>query len=273
MNEPPWAANLRYLCGFYPSISEVCRRLQINRQQFNKYLSGQVRPSRHNRRRLADFFGIQPDDLDLPPARFAELAAAPGSARGVTLGRQGPLGVYARLVERSRGGLDRYLGYYLRIAYACGYPGYVIVSLAAIGRHGDEYTWKTVEAIRPPRPNAQRTVMKYAGSALLLGDRIYVIEHEALLGSSITQLILYPSYENPITVITGIQTGAPTVRGRKPTAGKVLLQYLGRTPDLRAALGSCGIFELESGRLDPAIRTRVRQDLGAAGDQLEVDEL
>ena len=273
MSDPPWAENLRYLCGFYRSISEVCRRLGINRQQFNKYLSGQVRPSRHNQRRLADFFGIQPDDFDLPPTRFAELAAAPGSARGVTLGRQGPLGVYARLVERSRGGLDRYLGYYLRIAYACGYPGYVIVSLAAIGRHDDEYTWKTIEAIRPPRPAARTTVMKYAGSALLLGDRIYVIEHEALLGSSITQLILYPSYENPITVMSGIQTGAPTVRGRKPTAGKVLLQYLGRTPDLRATLRTCGIFEADSDRLAPAIRSHVRDHLGDRADVLEVDEI
>ena len=273
MTDPPWAENLRYLCGFYPSISEVCRRLQINRQQFNKYLSGQVRPSRHNLRRLADFFGVQPDDLDLPPARFAELAAAPGSARGATLGPKGPLGVYARLVERSRGALDRYLGYYLRIARACGYPGYLIVSLAAIGRHGDEYAWKTLEAIRPPRPGAPRTVMKYEGSALLLGDRIYVIEHEALLGSSITQLILYPSYENPITVMTGIQTGAPTVRGRKPTAGRVLLQYLGRTPDLRAALGTCGIFEMDSDRLDPDIRTRARDLTRDGQGVLEVDEI
>jgi transcriptional regulator with XRE-family HTH domain len=273
MADPPWAENLRYLCGFYPSISEVCRRLEINRQQFNKYLSGQVRPSRHNRRRLADFFGVQPDDLDLPPRRFAELASAPGRAPEAAQGRAGPLRAYARLLERSRGGLDRYLGYYLRIAYACSYPGYVIVSLAAIGRQGDAYTWKTVEAIRPPRPGAPATVMKYAGTALLLGDRIYVIEHEALLGSSITQLILYPSYENPITVMTGIQTGAPTVRGRKPTAGKVLLQYLGRAPDLRATLRTCGIFEADSERLDPAIRTRVHDHLGDGGDVLEVDEL
>jgi transcriptional regulator with XRE-family HTH domain len=273
MSDPSWVANLRYLCGFYPSISEVCRRLGINRQQFNKYLSGQVRPSRHNRRRLADFFGIEPDDLDLPHARFAELAAAPGSARGVALGGQGPLGVYARLVERSRGGLDRYLGYYLRIAHACGYPGYVIVSLAAIGRRGDEYTWKTVEAIRPPRAGAPRSVMKYEGAALLLGDRVYVIEHEALLGSSITQLILYPSYTNPITLLTGVQTGAPTVRGRKPTAEKVLLQFLGRAPDLRAALASCGIFRGDSDRLDPAIRTRIDRELGDGRDVIEVDEL
>jgi hypothetical protein len=115
--------------------------------------------------------------------------------------------------------------------------------------------------------------MKYEGTALLLGDRVYVVEHEALLGSSVTQLILYPSYENPVTVMTGIQTGAPTVRGRKPSAAKVLLQYLGREPDLRAAMRNCGLFEADSTALDPAIRGRVRNQLGAVPHVLEVDEL
>jgi hypothetical protein len=73
--------------------------------------------------------------------------------------------------------------------------------------------------------------------------------------------------------MTGIQTGAPTVRGRKPTAGKVLLQYLGRTPDLRATLRTCGIFEADSDRLEPAIRSHVRDHLGDSADVLEVDEI
>jgi transcriptional regulator with XRE-family HTH domain len=109
----------------------------INRQQFNKYLSGQVRPSRHNRRRLADFFGVAPDDLDLPPASFAERVAGDRGVGRSAPGAHSIAGVHARLVARSRGGLDRYLGYYLRIAHACGFPGYVIVALAAIGRDGD----------------------------------------------------------------------------------------------------------------------------------------
>mgnify|MGYP001972390984 CR=1 FL=1 len=40
------------------SIAAVCRRVGINRQQFNKYLAGAVRPSRHNMRRICDFFGV-----------------------------------------------------------------------------------------------------------------------------------------------------------------------------------------------------------------------
>jgi large subunit ribosomal protein L35 len=72
---------------------------------------------------------------------------------------------------------------------------------------------------------------------------------------------------------TDCQSKTAKVRGRKPTAGKVLLQYLGRTPDLRAALRTCGIFAAESDRLDPAVRARIHDDLGDSRDVLEVDEL
>lgn len=268
---PYWSENLRYLCGFYPSISDVCRRLGVNRQQFNKYLSGQVQPSRYNLRRIAEFFAIQPADLDVPPEQFADLIAKPRAGRAASPAPDGALGVYSELVQRSAGELDRYVGYYFRYFYSFGYPGYIIKSLAAIGRHGDAYSWKNVEVMVTPSVVPQRTVMKYEGPAFLLGDRIFLLEYETLLGSSVTELILYPSYKNPITLMTGIQTGAPTVRGRKPTASTVLLQYLGTAPDLRAAMRRCGIFEDTSTQIEPEIRERVRNDLGRY--VLEADEL
>ena len=272
MTAPFWSENLRYLCGFHPSISEVCRRLGINRQQFNKYLSGQVRPSRYNLRRIADFFGIEPSDLDAPPARFAEIVSAPRNQPAAAAASDGSYGVYADLVRRSKGELDRYLGYYFRYFYSFGYPGYVIKSLAAIGRRGDEYVWSNVEVMLTPRTVPQRTVMKYRGTALYLGDRIFILECESLLHSSVTELILYPSYENPITAITGVQTGAPTVRGRKPTASTVLLQYLGSAPNLRRAIRACGIYPEDSPEIEPQIRQRVRNDLRGGGYVLEADE-
>lgn len=37
--------NLRVLYSYHSSIAEVCRRLGVNRSQFNRYLSGQTQPS------------------------------------------------------------------------------------------------------------------------------------------------------------------------------------------------------------------------------------
>jgi hypothetical protein len=49
----------------------VCRGIDIIRQQFNKYLSGQVTPSRHNRRRIGDFFNIDEALLETPHSVFS----------------------------------------------------------------------------------------------------------------------------------------------------------------------------------------------------------
>jgi transcriptional regulator with XRE-family HTH domain len=62
-------------CSHYRSISEVCRQLSINRAQFNKYLSGQSRPTPYNLKRIGDFFGVEDYELNLPPEQFARLIA------------------------------------------------------------------------------------------------------------------------------------------------------------------------------------------------------
>src|SRR5690606_3721496 len=65
--------NLKLLCSHYRSIAEVCRKLVINRGQFNKYLSGQSRPTAHNLKRICDFFGVEAYELGLPTEQFATL--------------------------------------------------------------------------------------------------------------------------------------------------------------------------------------------------------
>jgi transcriptional regulator with XRE-family HTH domain len=44
--------NLKLMCSYAPSISEACRSMGINRQQFTKYLNGTSRPSARNLRRI-----------------------------------------------------------------------------------------------------------------------------------------------------------------------------------------------------------------------------
>jgi transcriptional regulator with XRE-family HTH domain len=48
--------NLRLLCAGYPSVSEVCRQLGINRAQFNRYLNGESYPRPDMLARICDFF-------------------------------------------------------------------------------------------------------------------------------------------------------------------------------------------------------------------------
>lgn len=67
MNSQSVAENLKLLTGYYKSVAEVCRRLEINRQQFNKYLNGSTLPSRHTFQRICNFFGVEDYELLLPP--------------------------------------------------------------------------------------------------------------------------------------------------------------------------------------------------------------
>lgn len=48
--------NLRILSDSYPSVSEVCRRLDINRAQYNRYLNGESYPRPDTLARICDFF-------------------------------------------------------------------------------------------------------------------------------------------------------------------------------------------------------------------------
>ena len=49
--------NLRLLIGYSPSITQVCREIQISRQQFSKYLSGRSAPRLRSIQRICDYFG------------------------------------------------------------------------------------------------------------------------------------------------------------------------------------------------------------------------
>ena len=271
MPQDPVTQNLGFLCTYYPSIADVCRRLKFNRQQFNKYLSGQVRPSRHNMRRICDFFGVTESEMLLDHGRFVEIISLrrhpiPGE------GLSEPLRHIAHLFNMS-GNLERYIGYYFRYYYSFSYPGYLTKSLARISEKDGRFYWSNLEIIGDPSSGQRPAVSKYKGVLLFLGDRIFVVEYHALLKNSITEMILYPSYRARIAYLTGIQTGAPAIRGRRPAASLVLLEHLGETIDIRKAIRSAGLFREDNEAIPATIREAVRNRIVEGSYVLESSEL
>lgn len=261
------ADNLAYLCGFHPSIAEVCRRLGMNRQQFNKYLSGASRPSRRNMRRICDLWGVTEAEILLDPQQFRELVSLrPQPAAG-------PLpALYGQLEElfRASAPLDRYVGYYYRYFYSFGRPGRITRSLGNIACLDGRFLWKNLERARVREGEPKHSVAKYAGAAFMLANRIYVVEHDALMKSSITQMTLYPSYRVDVGDLLGIQTGGPVRRGRQPGASRVLLRFLGRRIDVRKALRATGTFD--PAEIDLAVAQLVRNEIPATASVLEVEQ-
>lgn len=264
------AKNLGTLCSYYRSIAEVCRRLDVNRQQFNKYLNGQSRPSRHNMRRICDFFGVTESELLLEPERFEELVGLrrrPLNERHLSRPMRHLDDLYA-----VSGSMDRYVGYYFRYFFSFGFPGRIIKSFCTIYEKDGRYFWKNIERIRAPDAEHHTTVNKYVGVAFLITDRIFIVEYETLLRNSITQVTLYPSYRSRVDRLVGIQTGGPVRRGRKPGASKVLLEYLGRNVDVRKALTQSGLFERDDPRIQEDTVEMIRNDIPDGSFVLEVDE-
>ena len=113
--------NLKLLCSHYRSIAEVCRKLAINRAQFNRYLAGQSRPTRHNLKRICDFFGVEEYELGQPPEQFARLIGV--RPQGSLRPPADPLLELFEPLRAHASSLARYCGYYFEYANCLSVPG------------------------------------------------------------------------------------------------------------------------------------------------------
>ncbi len=57
------AENLRRRCEGDQSVAHICRKMGINRQQFNKYLAGVTLPNERSLDKICHYFGIQESEL------------------------------------------------------------------------------------------------------------------------------------------------------------------------------------------------------------------
>jgi len=265
-----FSENLTLLCGHFRSIAEVCRRMGLNRQQFNKYLSGQVHPSRHNMRRMCDFFGVTESEMLMDPPRFGQLLGLRN--RPIAKAQLDvPLRHLERIFARSHP-MDRYAGYYFRYFYSFGNKGCIIRSLAGIVVRENRGYFKNIEVLRDPDTRRWTGSNKYEGMIFQLADRIQVFEYETKEVNSVTQMTLYPSYRQRIDFLMGIQTGGPTRRGRKPGASRVAMEFLGTEINLRRALRQTGLFRPDDPSLRPEIVRAITNEIRNGDFVLEVDE-
>jgi transcriptional regulator with XRE-family HTH domain len=62
-----FSANLRLALRKFSSISEVCRAIGVNRQQFNKYLAGTHLPHAKTRKKICEYMGVTEEEMFWPP--------------------------------------------------------------------------------------------------------------------------------------------------------------------------------------------------------------
>lgn len=63
MSSDAFSKALRHYCSNFPSIADVCRKAQINRQQFDKYLTGKMLPNARTMRRICQVLDVSEEQL------------------------------------------------------------------------------------------------------------------------------------------------------------------------------------------------------------------
>ncbi len=275
MQGDDFARNLHYLCGFHPSISEICRRLPMNRQQFNKYLGGRNRPSRRNLRRICAFFGIGEGDLFLPHDRFTERFERHRGAGGEPSRMGAFVDGLLSSEASSNDKLKRYLGYYFTHYCSPSFPGGVRRSLARFYQDGDGQTYsKTLDPTwfhgqaRTRRPG--QPVVKFQGIVFFNSERIFIVEQESQMKTFVSETILYPSYRASFDLLSGITVSVAGASTRDPYASRIVFSYLGEEIDHRATLRRCGVFEPDDPEIDDAVRRLLDSPVGEGAALLRV---
>jgi len=233
--------NLRLLCSYHKSIADVCRLLNVNRSQFNRYLNGQTLPSLRLMRKLCDFFGIEEAELLMPHGQFSELIRLKPYGAGVKVEKNLVVSTSEDVLLASRSALDGYTGHYFTYYNSMSSPGKILRGLASIYRTSFGIHMKSLEIVAT-RQNKGFTC-KYEGGCYLLGDRIFITAMEMLTRNEVIHTILYPSYTNRIRYLTGVMSGVAAHATRPPAATQIVFHYLGKSLDLRKSLRMCGLFE------------------------------
>jgi transcriptional regulator with XRE-family HTH domain len=139
------ARNLRKLCAERSSVARVCRELDINRQQFDKYLNGETLPGARTLAKISALFQISEAQLvgDLDGATpTGKLARSPPPGHDMLKSLEPLLG--EPLASLKPG------SYYTWITIP-GSPGQLVCAPLFVKRRADALTFRRVVGVAEPK--------------------------------------------------------------------------------------------------------------------------
>lgn len=259
MSKPHLANNLRLLCSYKKSISSVCRDLEINRQQFNKYLSGNTTPSGNNLRKICDYFGVEEHEIRMPQEDFSKIVQARPLVSTPTAEQPRPeIEFLDKLFQRGSEDLSKYEGSYYIYYYSTSYPGRILKAYGVIYEEEGRHFFKWIERLSLVESSGRDGfIYKLKGVVLGLSNRIFISGYEQIMKNEMVHLILYPTYKNKVSQLSGLLLGVSGADSREPVSQRVVFSYLGKNVNHRAAFKRCGIYEVDSGEVDPEIKAKI----------------
>ncbi len=254
------AQNLRTLCSYYRSISEVCQLANINRQQFNKYLGGQSTPSISTLRKINDFFGLQYDEVYLPKEEFKQLIdSRPRLTREPD---KSPLDAFLtdalNNTRQSEQFLKPYTGLYHDYYCSPSNPQKILRSLISIYQEkGVTYT-KSIERLPYQDRQKQRFfTVRYHGFVQVIEGRLVFTDLETRTLNNWGQRIYYPANRTRIDILCGLTMAISGGLEHQPFCAHAVLERLDESYPVKTALKQCSLYPLES----PDIRDDIKEKL------------
>ncbi|CAM9892966.1 unnamed protein product, partial [Chrysoparadoxa australica] len=260
------AKNLRLLCSEHPSVADVCRKIGINRQQFNKYLAGKSLPSNNNAARICAFFEIERADLSLPHADFLTLRKVHGRNALVPDMRGGAaFGVDSEQIEE----LERHCGVYRVYSMLPYARPNMLLGVCLIQRVGDRFISKFVERTQSATAMKRRIpTSKMFGAISLEGGFLYILDcyspqpSEQARGHSLT--ILHSSQRGEVHTLAGVALSVAGDLGAAPFASKIVYQKVPDGTSVKQLIRDSGRLDIDDPRVPADVRrlcdNRLMQD-------------
>lgn len=263
-----FSANLRLLCERHGSISAVCRKINLNRQQFNKYLSGLHMPSPQNLRLIANYFGLSVPILFSQPDEFRTLVEGNFFHAMENVRRSPELNKFVEaMIIESSGDQKEVLGVWDRYQYSSIYKGFVLRSAFCIYKNSQFLQHYYIERFPSyDDPTKTEYVFKYYGFVFPVAGRLFTADFEGIQRNELTFGVYAPVKRSSSKFMFGIATGIAATMFRQPYSTKVALHYRGPGLLKREHLDALTVLD----RGDPSIPREALQFLGDGSEMIQL---
>lgn len=261
-----FAANLRHLCDQKGSISFICRKIQINRQQFNKYLSGKHLPSSANVRIIANHFSLNAEMLFEPHEDFRAVIDGNFFNTFSRLRNMPAVQGFLSTILSTPDSVEQSLvGIYDRYHFSSIYPRKILRASFCIYRGSDMLQHSYVERF-PSHDTPDKTAytFKYHGFVLPIQGRVFTVDFETAQRNEMTFGIFSTVQRNSKRFMMGITSGIAATMFRQPFSTRLALHYRGPGLLKREDLARTTTLDMN----DPSIPREVRAYLGESPDMI-----
>lgn len=252
--------NLKSLVAAQDSVADAAKKLDINRQQLNKYLSGTTTPSLRILSHFSRVFGIPIDDFILSHGEFYKRHCLSAEDKGFPKEVTTKIDEVLYSAKAAAPNLKAYCGTYFRISKMPSMPHKMLRAVFYIYQHDGLTFGLAVEVFPTPGDPSGRKLFFRRQATLLhfWGDRIYTFD--ASQSTRFLFGILYPESLPGFEFLQGHSLGVSDFGSRQIFTAPYVLQRLGARRPALSDIRACGVID----RDDPDIPEEVFRRLALA---------